>query len=157
MSIGGSYPNVLGSGGPLLAGQAVAIIDQQISSLHRFYTVVIPANIVTSGAALDLGSASLPTGITRWAMTRAFIETLSVGGGLGLAAIDVRTAPSGGGTSVLNAATLLTGLTGSNLVQVLTPLAITSVQTATSLTLRQTINSLNIGSVQVVIELIDLS
>lgn len=120
---------------------------------HALVAVQIPSTALgTSGSPADL--ATVATGLSRYIVHSVYVESISAAGTLGTATVDIRTATAGGGSSILNAATALTGLTALNLVQAPAVAALSGVLTAANLTLRQTIDSLNAGNIAVVINLI---
>lgn len=112
------------------------------------------ANIATSGSPADIGS--ITTGLSRFIIQGIYVESLTASGTLAAGTIDIRTATAGGGSSVLSAATALTSLTTLNLTQSIATAALGSVLTASTLTVRQTVNSLNAGTIAVVILVIPL-
>lgn len=108
----------------------------------------------TSGSPADL--TSVVVGLSRYIVTAVYVESNSAAATLAAATIDVRTAAAGAGASVLNAATALTGLTAADKAQSVAVAALGNVQTATSLYLRQTVDSANAGVVSLVIVVIPL-
>lgn len=116
----------------------------------RFTTAPIGA----SGSPADLQTVAV--GLTRYVVTAVYVESISAAGTLAAGTIDVRTATAGGGASVLNAATALTGLTAADKAQSIAVAALGNVLTAANLTLRQTVDSANAGVVSVVVVVIPL-
>lgn len=122
-------------------------------------TFIITGNaIATSGSPADLQTLTLtlPTGYTRYAVLNAWAYSTAAAGSMALGTIDVRTAAAGGGSSLLNAASALTALTAVNLMQSLTPVTMGVTYTSTSLVVRQTVNSLNAGTISVLLDLVFL-
>lgn len=125
------------------------------SNVGGYYQVgVVPlrltsAAIATSGSPADIGSITV--GLSRYIISGIYVESLTAAGTLALGTIDIRTATAGGGSSILLAATALTSLTTLDLAQSVAPAALGSVLTAATLTVRQTINSLNAGTIAVVV------
>lgn len=114
--------------------------------------VISTASIATSGSPADL--VTVATGLSRYIVGAVYVESLTAAGSLAIGTVDIQTATAGGGASILSAPVALTGLTTLNLAQSLAPAALGSVLTAANLTLRQTVNSLNAGTIAVVIVLI---
>jgi hypothetical protein len=110
--------------------------------------------LLTTGSPADLTSVTI--GLSRYIVTAVYVESNSAAGTLAAATIDVRTAAAGGGASVLNAATALTGLTAADKAQSVAVAALGNVQTAATLVLRQTVDSANAGVVSLVIVVIPL-
>lgn len=116
--------------------------------------------LVFSGAAISTGSTgdlqTIATGTSRYIILSVYAETTAASGTLALATVDVRTAPAGGGTSILTAPVALASLTAINLAQSLAPMALGAIQTAANLTLRQTVLSANAGTISVVVVILPL-
>lgn len=110
--------------------------------------------LLTAASPADLATVSID--LNRYIVTAVYVESMSAAGTLAAATIDIRTATAGGGASVLNAATALTGLTAANLVQAPAVATLGAALTAANLTLRQTVNSGNAGVVSLVIIVIPL-
>lgn len=108
----------------------------------------------TTGSPADLTSVSI--GLSRYVVTAVYVESNTAAGTLAAATIDIRTAAAGGGASVLNAATALTTLTAADKAQSIAVAALGNVQTASTLVLRQTVDSANAGTVSVVIVVVPL-
>ena len=112
----------------------------------------------SSGAtASDLGAiVGLPA---RYVITRAWVVSRSAAGTLVASVINLFTAASGGGVSVIDTTSTnatLTGLTAAEKIKVLTPLAATAPLTARRLYFRQTTDSANAGTVDVFVQVQDL-
>lgn len=114
--------------------------------------ITIPTASISTSTTGDL--VTVATGLSRYIVSAVYVESLTAGGTMAAGTVDIRTAASGGGSSILTAPVALTSLTAANLAQQLTTAAIGSVLTAANLTLRQTVISLNAGTVGVVIILI---
>lgn len=108
----------------------------------------------TTGSPADL--VTVTVGLSRYIVTAVYVESNTAAATLAAATIDLRTATAGGGASVLNAATALTGLTTANKAQSIAVAALGNVLTASTLTLRQTVDSANAGTVSLVIVVIPL-
>lgn len=108
----------------------------------------------TTGSPADL--VTVTVGLSRYIVTAVYVESNTAAATLAAATIDIRTATAGGGASALNAATALTGLTAANKAQSVTVAALGNVLTASTLTLRQTVDSANAGTVSLVIVVIPL-
>lgn len=114
--------------------------------------VVISTASISTTTTGDL--VTVATGLSRYIVSAVYVESLTASGSLALGTVDLRTATAGGGSSVLSAPVALASLTAANLAQQLTTASLGSVLTAANLTLRQTVVSLNAGTVAVVIVLI---
>ncbi len=112
--------------------------------------------IATSGSAADRGSLEVPSWITRYAIMNVWAFSVSAAGTLAAGIADLRSAAAGGGASLLTAPVALTGLTAGNLAQSLAVVALGVTYTARTLYLRQTVDSLNAGVVNVYVELLVL-
>lgn len=112
------------------------------------------AAIAVAGSPSDLLTAVV--GVPRYVILQIIAECISAAGTLAAATVDIRTATGGGGSSILDAATMLDSLTAANLTQPIAPAALGSVLTAQSLTLRQTVDSGNAGVVSVVVLILPL-
>jgi hypothetical protein len=128
-----------------------------LPSTARIFTVAFPGAISTSGSPADKFTGALPAGVSRYVVQSVTVTATSASGTLALSTIDLRTATGGGGSSILAAPTALTALTAANLAQSISPAAIGSTFTAGSITLRQTVDSANAGTVLVIVAFIDLS
>lgn len=117
---------------------------------------VLNVPIATSGGATDRGVLEVPIGVTRYAITGVWAYTVSAAGTLAAGTVDLRTAAAGAGASLLTAPIALVGLTAANLAQSLVPVALGVTYTAHTLYLRQTIDSLFAGVVNVYVELLVL-
>lgn len=110
--------------------------------------VCIPFGPVTLSAAgsvvADLATITVP--FARYLPVALTIEAKTAAGTLAAATVDVRTAAAGGGASVLSAPSALTGVTAVDKIINVTPVA-TDVRTASSLYLRQTVDSGNAGTI----------
>lgn len=110
--------------------------------------------ILTAGSAVDIATGTV--NVPRYLISSIYAETISSAATLAAGTIDIRTAAAGGGSSILTAPAALTSLTAINLIQSIAPAALGSVLTASSLIVRQTVNSLNTGSVGIIINIIPL-
>jgi len=135
--------NSAGQSSPLVNGQVIGI-NQQLA------VYVAGVAIATAAAPLDLASFSIP--FARYLVQNIIVESQVAAGTLAAATIDLRTAPAGGGVSCLAAPVALVNLTAANLAQVIAALQ-NVVQTAPSLTIRQTVNSINAGQVAFALEI----
>lgn len=119
---------------------------------------LIPSNaIATSGSPADLASFVLPAYINRYTVTNVWAYTTAASGTLAAATVDLRTAAAGGGSSLLTSPVAMTGLTTVNLVQNMAPLALGATFANGTLFVRQTINSLNAGTVTLAVEVLILN
>jgi hypothetical protein len=119
--------------------------------------IKIPAFALnTAGSPSDLASIVIPTNISNYVIKNAWVRAVTAAGTLIAATIDIRTAAGGAGSSILSAPTALTGLTGVGTVKTISALN-ASTLTAPLLYVRQTVDSLNAGTVMVTLELVDLS
>lgn len=111
-----------------------------------------------TGAAISTSTTgdlvTVATGLARYVISAVYVETTAASGSLALGTVDVRTATSGGGSSVLAAPTALVGLTAVDLAMSVTPMTLGAIQTAANLTLRQTVISANAGTISVIVILI---
>lgn len=114
------------------------------------------SNVTLSTSASPVDLTSVVIGLSRYIVTAVYVESNSAAGTLAAATIDIRTAAAGGGASVVNAATALTGLTAADKAQSVAVAALGNVLTASSLYLRQTVDSANAGVVSVVIVVVPL-
>lgn len=129
-----------------------------LPSQEKIVTFTIPAvAVLTTGSAADLASIVLPTRLTRYAVQNVYVTSVTAAGTLAAATIDLRTAAAGGGSSILTAATALTGLTTLNLAQSVSAAAIGVTYTAGTIYLRQTVDSLSAGTIMIVVVVVDLS
>jgi hypothetical protein len=128
-----------------------------LPSQARIFTVALPGSITTSGSPADKITVPIPSGVARYVVQSVTVTATAADGTLALGTIDLRTATGGGGASILNAPAALTGLTAINLAQTIAPAPIGSTFTAGAITLRQTVDSANAGSILVVVAFIDLS
>lgn len=135
-----------------------AFAQTQSQSFTSKVVFLIPALAIgTSGSPADLGSFALPAAINRYTVTNVYAYTTAASGTLAAATVDVRTAAAGGGSSLLTAPVALTGLTAANLAQNMTPLAMGTTFAGGSIFVRQTINSLNAGTVTIAVEVLVLN
>lgn len=129
--------------------------DVELGDLKR----VIKKQGVTigaSGGATDRATISLKgMEIDKYIVTNVRIVARTAAGTLAVAEVGLYTAAAGGGTGIV-AAAALTGVTAANKHLAMT-VAAHDVQTAQTLYVRQTVNSGNAGTVDVIIELQDLS
>ena len=103
-----------------------------------------PITLSTAGGAVDKATISVP--FSRYLPLAVTIESVTAAGTLAAATIDIRTAAAGGGASILSAPTALTAATAVDKIVSITPVA-TDVRTAPTLTLRQTVDSGNAGTI----------
>lgn len=108
--------------------------------------------IGTSGSPADLGSLAVPN-LPRWKPGRMWVVAKTAAGTLAASVLVLRTAAAGGGTA-LTAALTTTALTAADKFQDFTAAALTDIQTAASVFVRQTTNSANAGVADVYVELL---
>ncbi len=129
--------------------------DTEIGDLKRVIKVQ-NVTIATSGGATDRTSVNLQNmGIDKWVVSDVRLVARTAAGTLATAQVGIYTAAAAGGTAIV-APAALTSLTAANKIQTST-VAAHDVQTADSLFIRQTVDSGNAGTADVIIELWDLS
>lgn len=108
-----------------------------------------PLTLATAGDVdADLATVAIP--FARYLPLAVRVEAVTAAGTLAGATLDIRTAVAGGGASVLSAPTALTAATAVDKIVSITPVA-TDVRTASALTIRQTTDSVNAGTISGVI------
>ena len=123
-----------------------------------FYASVKNLSLTTNSSPIDLGSITLPPGLTRWipflsrsdtALSVAVSESAS--GSLAAGSIQLFSNSGGAGTS-LSSATALTNLTAASKTTIITTgVAGIAPQAGNKIFVRQTVNSGNSGSISVYI------
>lgn len=114
--------------------------------------------VLTSTSPGDLGSIAIPANITRYIIRKIAVVAKTAAGTLALATVDLRTVAAGGGSSVLSGATALVAASAAGKVVDLSSVSvITDALTASTLFVRQTVDSANAGTIIVSLELTDLS
>jgi hypothetical protein len=138
----------------LIASCSASYLPSQL----RARTIAVPvASIATSGSPADITAVDIPSDVTSYVVTSVYAASDSAAGTLAAATIDLRTASGGGGSSLLASPTALTGLTANSLVQSITPAVLGAKQTAGTIHLRQTVNSLNAGTIRVYVTILVLN
>lgn len=132
-------------------------VNPQMNSFKR---VVVKQSITltTSGSASDVGTIAIP--IARYIIDCAFIVGNVLAGSAAAAVIDLRTASAGGGSSLITTTSTLATLdtiTATNKLKHLTIPTQGDVLTSTTLYLRETTNSGNAATVDLYIEIFDLT
>lgn len=123
----------------------------------RVFNVTLRAvPIQTSGGAQDRASAAIPAGITRWRPTRATILCATASGTLAAASAGIFTQAAGAGTAIVDA-TALTPFTAANQVRDLNLGTINTAITDQNIFIRQTVNSGNAGTLDILIQCQDLT
>jgi hypothetical protein len=112
--------------------------------------------IATSGSPADRQSAAIPSGITRWRPVRATIICATATGTLAAASAGIFTQAAGAGTAIVDA-TALTPFTGANQVRDLNLGTINTAITDQNIFIRQTVNSGNAGTLDILIACQDLT
>lgn len=136
------------------------IVAGTVSNLSSTSTVdslihikIIGATIGASGSPADRTSVALPAWVTKYTVEAVRARAVTAAGTLALATIDVRTASGGGGASLLSAATALSALSAADTVQSITPATFASVATASTIYLRQTVDSGNAGTIDLELDI----
>lgn len=133
----------------LLCLLALAIPSLALASHGQINQLSVPFSgvAVDTGAAADLVTLTVPAQAARYIIISITIEATAASGALAISVVDLRTAASGGGSSVLSSPMTLSSLTAANTYQMANDSAISNtVQTSGSLILRQTTASLNSGT-----------
>jgi hypothetical protein len=125
--------------------------------IGRTFNVTLRAvPIATSGSPNDRASKAIPSGITRWRPVRATILCATAAGTLAAASAGIFTQAAGAGTAIVDA-TALTPFTGANQVRDLNLGTINTAITDQNIFIRQTVNSGNAGTLDILIQCQDLS
>lgn len=123
----------------------------------RVFTVqLLGVPVVTTGSPVDAASVSIQSSITRWTPLRVLIRAASATGTLAAGTFGVYSAAAAGGTTIVTAAAL-TALTAANKLVLSTVAAQTDGITDTSIFVRQTVNSVNAGTIDVIVEALQLN
>lgn len=123
----------------------------------RTFTVTLRAvPIATTGSPADRASRALPVGITRWRPLRATIICATATGTLGAASAGIFTQAGGVGTAIVPS-TAMTPFTGANEVRDLNLGTVNTAIVDQNIFIRQTVNSGNAGTLDVIIVCQDLS
>lgn len=112
--------------------------------------------IAAAGSPIDAASIALPPQVTRWIPTRTTFRAATAAGTLAGASVGVFTQAAGAGTTIVTAAAI-TSLTAANKMQTMTTIAVTDGITDTNIFIRQTADSANAGTLDIVIDCIDLT
>jgi hypothetical protein len=139
-------------------------LDNLASNIIRQPLILAVKNlaVATAGSPQDIGTVTIPAGITRFAVFSSLTQNLlgacavaESGGSMAAAAFTVNTAAAGGGTAVVeSSAGLVTTGTSIGLVQALEMLVVSGV---TTLHVRQEVNSANAGTASFYITIFPLS
>lgn len=125
--------------------------------IGRTFTITLRAvPIGTSGGAVDRASKAIPAGITRWRPVRATILCAAAAGTLAAASAGIFTQAAGGGTAIV-APTALTPFSAVNEVRDLGLGTINQAITDQNIFIRQTVNSANAGTLDILIACQDLT
>lgn len=124
---------------------------------QRIFTVQLLG--VTSGAAgspADRANTTVPASVTRWRPLNVTIRAASAVGTLALATFGIYTQAAAAGTTIVTAAALTT-ISAANKFVASTVAAVTDGITDTGIFARQTVDGTNAGTLDIIIECIDLS
>lgn len=127
---------------------SAAIVYEPVSSPMTLQTGLTPL--------VDIGSIVIPVQFANYIVENIYVRSVNLAGTAATATLDIRTAASGTGSSILSGATALSGLTATGLCQKITPV-LTSVLTAPILYVYQTVGSLNAGTIIITLDVIALS
>ncbi len=118
-----------------------------LSSLadDEFVLIFDAVTVGTSGSPADRSTATIPSGVISYRPYAALVRTVSAAGTLAAATYGIYSASAAGGTNLV-APVAMTALTAVDTIQDLTVISLASVLTAQTLYLRQTLDSLNAGT-----------
>lgn len=119
--------------------------------------VKVPAfSLKTAGSPADVASIAIPFSMSKYVVKAAWVRAATAAATLQAATIDLRTAAGGAGSSILSGATALTSLTAAGKVQTIN--CVTSDALSSQIIyVYQTVDSGNAGTVEITLELIDLT
>lgn len=121
----------------------------------RDFCIALPGTIITgANTPLDVRTAAVPAGITRWIPTRIEAYCENTGNSLAAATLGFWTAAGGVGTNLLSVASgTLTNMTTTGAYQSFSVATPTAVYTSTGIVLRQNIAAASTatGSVNVLL------
>jgi len=110
--------------------------------------ICIPFTAVALSASgsvvADIAAIAVP--FARYVPLALVVVGVGAAGTLAVATLDLRTATAGAGASLLTAPTAINSVTATGKIQTIVPVA-TDVRTAATLSLRQTVDSANAGSI----------
>lgn len=121
-----------------------------------FTVSILGVAVGTSGSPADRGNSALPGGVTRWIPVRVIIRAATATGTLAAGTFGLYTQAAAAGTAFV-APAALTALTAANKFTSSTVAALTDGITDTNIFVRQTVDSLNAGTIDVIVECMNLT
>lgn len=113
---------------------------------NRYFSIPISGvQIGTAGSPVDRAILTVPPSMQFWAPDVITVRAVTAAGTLAAGTFDIRTDTGGLGASLLVAPVALTSLTATGTIQIIQGLT-TSLFTSTGIVIRQTVDSLNLGS-----------
>lgn len=131
-------------------------MPRDIKPSRQFSVELKSVPIATSGSALDRASITLPAEVTRWIPIRTQYQIRTAAGTVAAAQFGIYTGAAATGTTIVTAAAL-TAMTAADKTISPTTIALATVLTATTIYLHQTVDAANAGTMDVVVECLDLT
>lgn len=130
---------------------AQLLADETLNGVRTRWVKSTVGTLTTSGAtASDIATITIP--YAKWYFTgRAIVEVVTAAGTVAAAVLILRTAAAGGGTA-LTAGLTLTGMTAADKYLPFVSATLTAFHTSTTVSVRQTTDAGNAGTVVVYLE-----